>query len=178
MLNEFWYLKGKEVNTVEDLRESINGFILESKFESFAVDQWDLYGCMLTDETMLNKLNELKKSYNIYQRKKIERPIIFSKEIDYNLNTLIIENLDELDDYADAETNMDKLLKEIKEQVNVYIDSKVEEYKRNNLLLYSLLYETLEKQGGENIASQIDQMTHLKLNEQSEWFKTNRIKGA
>ena len=42
------------------------------------------------------------------------------------------------------------------------------------LILFSMLYETLEKQGYEDIASQIDQITGLVLDKQADWFKCNR----
>jgi hypothetical protein len=39
-----------------------------------------------------------------------------------------------------------------------------------------MLYETLEKQGCENITSAIEQMTNLTLEKQSNWFKENCVK--
>ena len=39
-----------------------------------------------------------------------------------------------------------------------------------------MLYETLEKQGCENIVSTIEQMTNLTLEKQSNWFKGNCVK--
>lgn len=50
------------------------------------------------------------------------------------------------------------------------------EKKKENLTLFSMLYETLEKQGCENITSSIEQMTNLTLEKQSDWFKENCVK--
>lgn len=52
---------------------------------------------------------------------------------------------------------------------------KIEEKDRENQILYSMLYETLEKQGHENVSSVIEQMTGLMLDKQSEKFKTERV---
>lgn len=54
------------------------------------------------------------------------------------------------------------------------LEAKLAEKEKDNLILYSMLYETLEKQGCENVASQIDQMTGFTLDKQAEWFKGNR----
>lgn len=54
------------------------------------------------------------------------------------------------------------------------LDSKLESNETKNLILYSLLYQTLEKQNCENVSSQIEQMTGLLLKNQSDWFKSNR----
>ena len=54
------------------------------------------------------------------------------------------------------------------------LEAKLAEKEKDNLILYSMLYETLEKQGCENVASQIDQMTGFALDKQAEWFKGNR----
>lgn len=51
----------------------------------------------------------------------------------------------------------------------------VEMLDERNLCLFSLLYETLEKQGCENITSTIEQMTNLHLNKCSHWYKNNRV---
>lgn len=55
------------------------------------------------------------------------------------------------------------------------LEAKLAEKDRKNLLLYSMLYTTLEKQDTENVSSRIDQMTGETLDKQSEWFKTNRV---
>lgn len=54
------------------------------------------------------------------------------------------------------------------------LEAKLAESKRNNLILYSMLYQTLEKQGCDNIPSEINQMTGLMLEKQADWFKGNR----
>lgn len=55
------------------------------------------------------------------------------------------------------------------------LEAKLAEKDRKNLLLYSMLYTTLEKQDTENVSSRIAQMTGETLDKQSEWFKTNRV---
>lgn len=54
------------------------------------------------------------------------------------------------------------------------LEQKLADMLEQNLTLYSMLYETLEKQGCENVASTIEQMTNLKLEEQSNWYKGNK----
>ena len=55
------------------------------------------------------------------------------------------------------------------------MEAKLAEKEEKNLLLYSILYETLEKEYSENVSSRINQMTGETLEKQSEWFKSNRI---
>ena len=43
-----------------------------------------------------------------------------------------------------------------------------------SFILYSMLYETLEKQGCDNVASQIDQMTGWTYDKEANWLKGNR----
>lgn len=60
-------------------------------------------------------------------------------------------------------------------QAMIYdLEAKLAESERNNLILYSMLYQILEKQGYENITSTIEQMTGLMLEKQADWFKGNR----
>lgn len=56
------------------------------------------------------------------------------------------------------------------------LEAKPAEKEKENLTLFSMLYETLEKQGCENIVSTIEQMTNLTLEKQSNWFKGNCVK--
>lgn len=56
------------------------------------------------------------------------------------------------------------------------LEAKLAEKDKENLTLFSMLHETLEKQGCENIASTIEQMTNLTLEKQSNWFKGNCVK--
>ena len=56
------------------------------------------------------------------------------------------------------------------------LEAKLVEKEKENLTLFSMLYETLEKQGCENIVSTIEQMTNLTLEKQSNWFKGNCVK--
>lgn len=62
-------------------------------------------------------------------------------------------------------------------QVMIYdLEAKLAEKEKENLTLFSILYETLEKQGYENITSAIEQMTNLTLEKQSNWLKENCVK--
>ena len=54
------------------------------------------------------------------------------------------------------------------------LEAKLAEKEKDNLILYSMLYETLEKQGCENVASQIDQMTGWTYDKEADWLKGNR----
>lgn len=68
-----------------------------------------------------------------------------------------------------------KLEAEFNSQDKKELKQQLAEKDKENLVLYSMLYETLEKQDCENVASQIDQMTGLTLDKQAEWFKGNRV---
>ena len=59
---------------------------------------------------------------------------------------------------------------------NNELKQQLAEKEKENLTLFSMLYETLEKQGCENITSSIEQMTNLTLEKQSNWFKENCVK--
>ena len=59
---------------------------------------------------------------------------------------------------------------------NTHLKQQLAEKEKENLTLFSMLYETLEKQGCENITSTIEQMTNLTLEKQSNWFKENCVK--
>ena len=59
---------------------------------------------------------------------------------------------------------------------NEKLKQQLAEKEKENLTLFSMLYETLEKQGCENITSSIEQMTNLTLEKQSNWFKENCVK--
>lgn len=62
-------------------------------------------------------------------------------------------------------------------QAMIYdLEAKLAEKEKENLTLFSILYETLEKQGYENITSAIEQMTNLTLEKQSNWLKENCVK--
>ena len=57
---------------------------------------------------------------------------------------------------------------------NSELQQQLAEKEKENLILFSMIYETLEKQGCENVTSQIDQMTGLILDKQADWFKGNK----
>ena len=62
------------------------------------------------------------------------------------------------------------------QQENEQLKQQLAEKNEENLILFSMLYETLEKQGYENITSTIEQMTNLTLEKQSNWLKENCVK--
>lgn len=91
------------------------------------------------------------------------------KELEENL----VNKLEELhaaycgiESVKDKNGNLKEEVKQLKQQV--------EEKDNNCLILYSLLYSTLENQGCEDVASAIEQMTGLLLDKQSEQFKDSR----
>ena len=53
-------------------------------------------------------------------------------------------------------------------------EAQIAEMQNKSFILYSILYETLEKQGSEDIASQIDQMTGWTYDKEADWLKENR----
>ena len=53
-------------------------------------------------------------------------------------------------------------------------EAQTAEMQNKLFILYSMLYETLEKQGCDNVASQIDQMTGWTYDKEADWLKGNR----
>lgn len=78
----------------------------------------------------------------------------------------------------------EKQIKDAREAGDMAVDSwcknrrkyeaQIAEMQNKSFILYSMLYETLEKQGCEDIASQIDQMTGWTYDKEADWFKGNR----
>ena len=78
----------------------------------------------------------------------------------------------------------EKQIKDAREAGNMAVDSwcknrrkyeaQIAEMQNKSFILYSMLYETLEKQGCDNVASQIDQMTGWTYDKEANWLKGNR----
>ena len=115
--------------------------------------------------------------------------VVRDTEIDFPYHTDdIVELLDEKDQQiADLETKLEeseKQIKDAREAGNMAVDSwcknrrkyeaQIAEMQNKSFILYSMLYETLEKQGCENVASQIDQMTGWTYDKEADWLKGNR----
>ena len=88
---------------------------------------------------------------------------------------------------ADLEAKLaesEKQIKDARETANMSVDSwcknrrkyeaQIAEMQNKSFILYSMLYETLEKQGCDNVASQIDQMTGWTYDKEADWLKGNR----
>lgn len=100
----------------------------------------------------------------------------------------IVELLDEKDQQiVNLEAKLaesEKQIKDAREAGDMAVDSwcknrrkyeaQIAEMQNKSFILYSMLYETLEKQGCEDIASQIDQMTGWTYDKEADWFKGNR----
>ena len=54
------------------------------------------------------------------------------------------------------------------------LEAQIAEMQNKSFILYSMLYETLEKQGCDNVASQIDQTTGWTYDKEADWLKGNR----
>ena len=88
---------------------------------------------------------------------------------------------------ADLEAKLaesEKQIKDARGAGNMAVDSwcknrrkyeaQIAEMQNKSFILYSMLYETLEKQGCENVASQIYQMTSWTYDKEADWLKGNR----
>lgn len=91
------------------------------------------------------------------------------------------------DKIADLEAKFaesEKQIEDAREAANMAVDSwcknrrkyeaQIAEMQNKLFILYSMLYETLEKQGCDNVASQIDQMTGWTYDKEADWLKRNR----
>lgn len=87
-------------------------------------------------------------------------------------------------DLEDKLTDREKQIEDSREAGNMAVDSwcknrrkyeaQIAEMQNKSFILYSMLYEALEKQGCENVASQIDQMTGWVYDKEADWLKGNR----
>lgn len=88
---------------------------------------------------------------------------------------------------ADLEAKLaesEKQIKDAREAGNMSVDSwcknrrkyeaQTAEMQNKLFILYSMLYETLEKQGCDNVVSQIAQMTDWTYDKEADWLKGNR----
>ena len=136
---------------------------------------------------------ELEKAYQELEReftKKSQKLALYDK---INYVTLLNKEIDSLvDDYAKRKISnleaklaeSEKQIKDAREAGNMAVDSwcknrrkyeaQIAEMQNKSFILYSMLYETLEKQGCENVASQIDQMTGWTYDKEADWLKGNR----
>lgn len=115
--------------------------------------------------------------------------VVRDTEIDFPYHTDdIVDLLDEKDQQITGlEAKLaesEKQIKDAREAGNMAVDSwcknrrkyeaQIAEMQNKSFILYSMLYETLEKQGCENVASQIDQMTGWTYDKEADWLKGNR----
>ena len=87
-------------------------------------------------------------------------------------------------DLEDKLAESEKQIKDAREAGDMAVDSwcknrrkyeaQIAEMQNKSFILYSMLYETLEKQGCDNVASQIDQMTGWTYDKEADWLKGNR----
>lgn len=97
---------------------------------------------------------------------------------------LLPEVLEYVADLEDKLADSEKQIKDAREAGNMAVDSwcknrrkyeaQIAEMQNKSFILYSMLYETLEKQGCDNVASQIDQMTGWTYDKEADWLKGNR----
>lgn len=115
--------------------------------------------------------------------------VVRDTEIDFPYHTDdIVELLDEKDqNISDLEAKLsesEKQIKDARETANMSVDSwcknrrkyeaQTAEMQNKLFILYSMLYETLEKQGCDNVARQIAQMADWTYDKEADWLKGNR----
>ena len=89
-----------------------------------------------------------------------------------------------MQELAEQIADLQHRLEDAREAGNMAVDSwcknrrkyeaQIAEMQNKSFILYSMLYETLEKQGCDNVASQIDQMTGWTYDKEVNWLKGNR----
>ena len=108
--------------------------------------------------------------------------------IDSYIDEPIIDLLNSQDqqiaDLQDKLADSEKQVEDAREAGNMAVDSwcknrrkyeaQIAEMQNKSFILYSMLYETLEKQSYENVTSQIDQMTGWTYDKEADWLKGNR----
>lgn len=118
----------------------------------------------------MSKEQELKEMLKLYSKQDLWNRIQEKQAMIYDLEAKL----------ADSE----KQIKDARETANMSVDSwcknrrkyeaQIAEMQNKSFILYSMLYETLEKQGCDNVASQIDQMTGWTYDKEADWLKGNR----
>lgn len=101
-----------------------------------------------------------------------------------NFVGLLNQQNQKIKDLEDKLADSEKQIKGAREAANMAVDSwcknrrkyeaQIAEMQNKSFILYSMLYETLEKQGYDNVASQIDQMTGWTYDKEVNWLKGNR----
>ena len=127
------------------------------------------------------KLVESEKKFNVANnlRKNSDEVLLNYKTEKYGLDKTIQElrkiklSLPEKEWYYKGFENCERQMSSHIADLTLEV-KQLAEKEKENLVLYSMLYETLEKQGCENVASAIDQMTGMILDKQADWFKGNR----
>lgn len=97
---------------------------------------------------------------------------------------LLPEILEYVSDLEAKLAESEKQIKDAREAGNMAVGSwcknrrkyeaQTAEMQNKLFILYSMLYETLEKQGCDNVASQIAQMTDWTYDKEADWLKGNR----
>lgn len=112
--------------------------------------------------------------------------------IDNELDTFVEDVVDRLNEQDQKIKDLEeakladskKQIEDTREAVNIAVDSwcknrrkyeaQIAEMQNKSFILYSMLCEALEKQGCENVASQIDYMTGWVYDKEADWLKGNR----
>ena len=107
-----------------------------------------------------------------------------SKSLTQMCADIIAEKDQQISDLEAKLADSEKQIKDAREAGNMAVDSwcknrrkyeaQIAEMQNKSFILYSMLYETLEKQGCDNVASQIDQMTGWTYDKEAGWLKGNR----
>ena len=118
----------------------------------------------------MSKEQELKEMLKLYSKQDLWNRIQEKQTMIYELEAKLAES--------------EKQIKDARETANMSVDSwcknrrkyeaQIAEMQNKSFILYSMLYETLEKQGCDNVASQIDQMTGWTYDKEADWLKGNR----
>ena len=113
------------------------------------------------------------------------RKVIYDKSADNDIELNNIYSIIDLFNQFDEQiSDLQHRLEDAREAGNTAVDywcknrrkyeAQIAEMQNKSFILYSMLYETLEKQGCDNVASQIDQMTGWTYDKEANWLKGNR----
>ena len=114
MLIENIFVKGKPITTLEDMKQSVDGLWLKSKYPEwteFVIDNpWVYKQWGDQDDAYQDWLSNVLKRYNMWERIKQIREPVFTSEIDNRLDDILSSFAYE---YSDCEYHQDEIMESL-----------------------------------------------------------------
>ena len=119
-MQEYIYVKRKEIKSYQDIVDAVDGFILEDACGTVAVDKSAFF--RKSEQFSIDSLNDyINQGGKVYARIKEYHKPVFDKSLDNELETLLYDFVNdwELTDYGD-DSCVEKVLRRLKEIFKEY----------------------------------------------------------